>query len=271
MYLLYCDETNLEPRPGDFLIYGGLMIEGVRALELSLAIDKLRSSMRVPRDYLLKFNPGPPDFHNRQFIELKQSALQMAWAHGARLIVYVVLHDIATTPDEARRNGIDTVCYHFDCVMHRHGQSGLVLVDRFKDANNLIDGHLREKFTVGVTGMPYSKEIRLKNVVGFHYSAIGQSHFPSLVDIALGSLRFAVNAHTRGNERDLPTARALMSQLSPLIWREAGVATASELGFAFRPKFVQVRSYRERYTKLKDFLDAGGIKVSQEITDQRHY
>ena len=28
LHLFYCDETNLEERAGDFLIYGGLVIDG---------------------------------------------------------------------------------------------------------------------------------------------------------------------------------------------------------------------------------------------------
>ena len=51
----------------------------------------------------------------------------------------------------------------------------IILVDRFSD--NKIDGHLREKLSVGLTGMPYCKSMGLDKVLGYHYSAIGQSHF----------------------------------------------------------------------------------------------
>ena len=62
MYLLYCDETNLEERAGDFLIYGGLMIGADQVLNLSLSLDALRHEHDVPPEYSLKFNPGPRHF-----------------------------------------------------------------------------------------------------------------------------------------------------------------------------------------------------------------
>ncbi len=70
MHLLYCDETNLEERTGDFLIYGGMLIDAARAHELSIAIDELRMRSRVPREYRLKFNPAPENFSHKQFIAL---------------------------------------------------------------------------------------------------------------------------------------------------------------------------------------------------------
>lgn len=118
MHLLYCDETNLEERAGDFLIYGGLFIPSGQAQQISDAVEAVRKKHNVPRAYQLKFNPGPDGFTNAQFIALKEEILATLAAHGAGLIIYVILHDVATSPDEARRNGINTVCYHFHCIMN---------------------------------------------------------------------------------------------------------------------------------------------------------
>lgn len=271
MHLLYCDETNLEERAGDFLIYGGLLIDANQAQILSAAIDDLRNRRKVPRDFRLKFNPGPGTFTHQQFIDLKQEVLELATAHGARLIAYVVLHDIATNADEARRNGINTVCFHFHCILNRIGGPGLVLIDRFNDAGNVIDAHLRDKFTTGLTGLPYSDEMRLPNIIGFHYSTIGQSHFPSIVDIALGSLRFSLNAHTHNNAQHQDTARRLLGLLSPMFWREAAERPIPELGFIFSPKVIKSAGYRARYESLKAYLAASGVVTEQKISDQRMY
>ena len=78
MQLIYCDETNLEERSGDFLIYGGLIVEASVASELSKSMDALRNQLRVPRDYHLKFNPGPDNFTHEQFVQLKESVLRLA-------------------------------------------------------------------------------------------------------------------------------------------------------------------------------------------------
>lgn len=269
MHILYCDETNLEKRKGDFLIYGGLVVQAQQAHELSLKIDALRKKHDVPREYNLKFNPGPDGFDHEQFKSLKQAVLQAAFETGARLITYVILHDIANNPDGARRNGINTVCYHFDCILNRVGGPGLVLIDRFNDEGRKIDAHLREKFSVGLTGMPYANEMRLQNRIGFHYSAIGQSHMPSVVDVALGSLRFAVNAHTRKHEEHRRSAKMLLEMLAPLFWRENDEKNVSEIGFSFRPKDIRMGHYRAQYEALKAFLDDGGIRTSQPITGDR--
>ena len=271
MHLLYCDETNLAERGGDFLIYGGLMVEAEQALALSHALDDLRADYCVPRDYRLKFNPGPDGFSHEQFIAIKQNALEIADVHGARLLAYVILHDIARSPDEARRNGINTVCYHFQCVLNRLSSAGLVLIDRFNDEGNEIDGHLRDKFMVGLTDLPYCREMRLQSILGFHYSAVGQSHFPSVVDVALGSFRFALNAHTRGLEQNMDTARALLGLLSPLFWRAEEEEAVPELGLLFSPKIIRHTEYRGRYERLKAFLDECGIPTTQPITGQRQY
>jgi hypothetical protein len=270
VHLLYCDETNLQERRGDFLIYGGITIESARALDLSHRIDDIRRGAMVDRSFRLKFNPGPPGLPQDDFIALKQEIIQAATEHGVGLLAYLVLHDIAGDPDAARRYGINTICYHFDCILHRRNDAGLVLIDRFTDEGNQIDAHLTEKFSVGVRGMPYSREMRLNRIVGLHYSAIGQSHFPSLIDIILGSLRFAVNRHTRGIEQHENTARALLGLLAPMFDRRED-GRVSELSLLFSPKVIKLEQFRARYQGLKDYLAASGIEAEQIITEYRQY
>jgi hypothetical protein len=173
--------------------------------------------------------------------------------------------------DEARRNGINTVCYHFDCCLNRLESKGFVLIDRFNDEGNEIDAHLKEKFSVGVTGMPYSSEIRLSNILGLHYSAIGQSHLCSLIDIVVSSMRWAMNQHTRRAEKNLDSARQLMALLSPLFVRRNGSQEVSEFGLLFSPKVIRSSRYRQTYQDLKDFFAEAEIAVAQEITGERTY
>jgi hypothetical protein len=42
MYLLYTDETNLDPREGDFFVYGGIAVPAENAGALSNRIEALR-------------------------------------------------------------------------------------------------------------------------------------------------------------------------------------------------------------------------------------
>lgn len=265
MDLLYCDESNLEERSGDFLIYGGLIFDGERARALSLAIDNIRLRLGVPADYKLKFNPGPEGFTHAQFIELKQSVLECAVDHGAKMLTYVVLHDLAKNPDEARRFGINTLCYHFDCILNRKEGTGLVLIDRFNDGGNQIDAHLAEKFATGVRFHPNGSSRALSRIVGFHYSAVGQSHFPSIVDVAIGSLRYGINSFTRRDEKALAGGTKLLGLLSPLFWRQEASAPIPELGFMFSPASVRNSAYFERYAALRAHLCSAGVEVAHEV------
>lgn len=269
MHLLYCDESNLEDKENDFFVYGGIVVEGGAALSLSKAVDKIRSDTGVPTDFCLKFNPGPPELNHSQFVALKQAVIEAAVEHQCTFLTSLILHNIAKSPDEARRNAINTICYHFHCYLVHQNSHGLVLIDRFEDKK--IDGHLREKFSIGLTGMPYSNQMRLDRIIGFHYSAIGQSNFGSVIDIVLGSFRFAVNAFTREDPGKLQTARNLLTLLAPLFYSEPVVGHISELSLFFSPKVVYSGKYRAMYEDLRDFFAENGILPEQPITNERLY
>lgn len=110
-----------------FFVYGGIVVDGVKARGLSHQIDKIRTDANVPIDFKLKFNPGPVGFDNQQFIELKKTIIAAAVDAKVGLLVSVILHDIAKSPELARLNGINTICFHFDCLLSRNSGPGLVL------------------------------------------------------------------------------------------------------------------------------------------------
>lgn len=248
---------------GDFLIYGGLMVDAANLPKLSSAVDAIRKKFGVPEDFHLKFNPGPEGFSHEQFIELKREVVAVAVEHDVKMFAYVILHDIATDAHTARRNGINTVCLYFNEIVGRLKDHGLVLIDRFNDDGNQIEAHLRTKFSTGVS-MPDGTK-RLGNIVGLHYSAIGQAHMPTIVDIVIGSFRFAVNVHTRNQDHLAKTASACCKMIEPLFLRDKAGAPIHELSFCFSPKKVNVPHFREKYQSLKDFLSANGIDTRQAI------
>lgn len=266
MQLLYCDESNMEERAGDFLVYGGIMIPGDGAKALSESIRIIRQKAGIAAIERVKFLPAAPPCNHQAYIAVKQAIIEAAIEHGATLLAYLVLHDLAKNSDQARLFGINTVCTHFNWVLNRVGGPGLVLIDRVNNPGGEVDDHLREKFALGVN-LPYSKQTRLENVVGFHYSTIGQAHFTSLCDILIGSLRFAINAETRQDEGRRDSALRLLRLISPLFFREKGTETVSELGLAFRPKNVTAPKFYEKYHALRVFMQEGGIEMAQEVTN----
>jgi len=263
MHLLYCDETNFTKKTGDFFVYGGVAFDAAIARELAAEIEEARNALDVARDYVLKFNPGPKDISHQQFIKLKQAVIAAAAKFDCKLLVNLLLHDIATSSEDARRFGINRLCYHFDCYLNRPKVPGLVLIDRFDDKE--IDGQLREKLSVGLTGhLPYSTEMKIQWIVGYHLAAVGQSHFCSLVDVLLGSLRFAINAFTRARDEELATAKAILKQLAPLFFHEYS-EHVSEISLWFSPKDIRSDAYRAKYLALRDFLAENGVVSSQVL------
>ena len=269
MYMLYCDETNFQKLSGDFFVYGGIAVEGDKAAALANELINIRQHFKVPSDFLLKFNPGPEGMSHADFIKLKQSYMAAAANHGVKLLVNLLLHDIATNSDEARRNGINTLCYHFDCFLNRPKVPGLVLIDRFNDKK--LDEHLQEKLAIGLTGkLPYGGHLKIDHIVGYHITAIGQSHFCSLVDVVLGSLRFSINAFTQKKAEHQKSASAILQQLSPLFFRERSPpfddgTKAHEISLWFSPKEVRKQSYRDQYVALRDYLESNGVGVKQQV------
>lgn len=267
MHLLYCDETNLEKRDEDFFVYGGLIMSSDAAAALSSEIDRIRHDANIPAGFCLKFNPGPQHLDHAAFAGLKQNIIEAAVRANCILFTTMILHSIATSPDDARRNAINQLSYNFNEFLACSRDYGLVLIDRFTDAQ--IDAHLREKFSIGLTGLPFSPRMRLRRILGFHYAAIGQSHFGSAIDIVLGSLRYAVNAFCRHEPEKLARSRQLLNTLAPLFQKTAYAGEfgpwTTKLSLDFSPKTIKSPTYKARYAALRNYLAEGGIISEQPI------
>ena len=53
MYLFHCDESNLQEISGDFLLYGGIAIDGSNAAALSADIERIRTDAKLARTFEL--------------------------------------------------------------------------------------------------------------------------------------------------------------------------------------------------------------------------
>jgi hypothetical protein len=265
MHLLYCDESNMENRSGEFLLYGGVIVPPANARPLAEDIAAIRVRAMIPVTERVKFAPTPAGISHADYIAVKQGIIAAAIKHEAIFIAYAVLHDLANDPEKARMFGINTLCTHFNWILNRLGGPGLVLIDRINNPGNPVDELLREKAAIGVTGLPYTASMKLENIVGFHYASIGQSQFTSLSDILVSSLRFAINAHCRKAEGNRVSALEILRLLSPLFFREKGSTKVSELGFAFRPQSVKAPKYLGLYRDLQAFLAEGGVETAQGL------
>ena len=269
MYLFYCDETNLDPEHSDFFVYGGVAIPADNAKALHNRIEEIRREAKFKETDLFKFNPCPEGVIYNDFVKAKENTMKAAAEQECVFIVSIILHKIGHKTKEARRNGINLAVYHFDCYLNRPNTYGIVLIDRFDDKK--INEHLRNKFSIGVTGLPFSPKKRLENIIGFHYSAIGQSHFSSLIDILIGSFRYAVNVHSQGKSSKIGTAKKLLEIIEPLFYRDPYTNKVHQISLTFSPNIIISAKFREQYESLKKFLEESGINTGQDITDERQY
>jgi hypothetical protein len=263
MYLLYTDETNIDPTTTEFFVYGGVAFNADHAEALSHGITSLRAKHGYKREDVLKFNTRerPAHVDAEMHRHIKKEVMELAAQHEVKLFASMILHSVATNVDEARRNEINRIAYHYDCFLNRERHVGLVLVDMFTDGQ--LHNHLREKFTVGLKDMPYSKVMPLHRILGYHLATVGSSHFCSLIDIVLGALRFAINS--RKDPSKTAVVGQILSQLSPLCIREAN-GSVSELCLFFSPKNIRVPQYRAEYQGLSDLFASSGMTPSQAIT-----
>jgi hypothetical protein len=261
MHLLYTDEVNIDPASSDFFIYAGISISGKNAGPLSKEIDSLRAKYSYRSEDILKFNTRerPNHISAEEHRDIKREVLEAAVRQEVLLFSSIISHKIATSPEDARRKEINRICYHFDCYLRRKNDFGLVLIDTFQDSQ--LSKILREKFSVGIKGLPYSPVYRLEKILGFHLATIGSSNFCSIVDIVLGSFRYSINS--RFDPKKLTTVRTLLRQLSPLCIRTSR-GKIDELSVFFSPKRIIFQPYLEEYKALHKFLAENAFEADQE-------
>lgn len=268
MQLLYTDETNLDPAKAEFFVYAGVVVPSSHALQLSGEIDGLRQKYGYGPLDELKFtsNGRPGAVSVEAHANIKREVLEAASRHEVKLISSLILHAVAKSPEDARLYEINRVCLHFNYYLERLNECGIVLIDNFKGPK--LADFLREKFGIGLKGLPYSNSLRLSKIVGIHLSHIGFSHFCSVIDIAVGALRYAINE--RSNPEKTDTVKALLGQLAPLfIWHANG--KIEEISLFFSPKTIRVRTYLGKYLALHRFLASASLEAAQVPTDVRTY
>ncbi len=156
MRLLYTDETNTDPTSTEFFVYGGICVSEEHATAISNEIDAIRKSFNYQPLDILKFNTRerPSQISADDHREIKMKVMETAVKNEVKLFSSFILHNIATSPEPVRLNEINTICYHFDCYLGQVNDSGLVLIDPFQDSN--LRKHLCEKFSIGISGLPYT-------------------------------------------------------------------------------------------------------------------
>lgn len=123
MHLLYTDEVNMNPENSEFFVYAGVSIPGDNAAALHADIEALRQRNGYKPGDPLKFNTveRPVYVDAGQHQAAKRELMEAAAKHGVKLFASFLLHNIVKDSDidQARRNEINRVCFHFNSYLNR--------------------------------------------------------------------------------------------------------------------------------------------------------
>lgn len=270
MYWLFTDETNVTNKDGDFFIYGGLVMTGDQMLALNSEVVAIRKKYGYTDGDQFKFQTAarPTQVSVADCTAAKAEALAALEKHGALVMMYVVLHELARNQSVSTMTewALNSLVAHFDKrFLRERGDVGAVCIDRLDPKVGYA--YMKRSFSDGVT-LQDDRSVKLDRVIHYSMSCDGASHMSSLTDIALGSMRYAVNyACGKGNEE---AARSIMIPLSRAMWAKHhdGTRQVGGYGFLKYPKEIRSARYQERYDALVATLTDLG--VSEPADDANH-
>jgi hypothetical protein len=264
MQYLYGDESNLEPVDGTFFIYSGVVISSDAALSLHSEVQTIRTRYGYTASDPLKFNAAErPSYVSADAHRLaKQSVITSAVAHGCVLNTTFTLHNVAANSTTARTYAINSLAWGFQSYLQDINDQGMVFIDTYDDGT--LTNVLREKFQRGFTG-PLYEDTPLERVVNWSQSSNGTSHFSSVADIVVGTLRYAANNRNDPSPRTRTLAGNLVKSLSPMWHRDPVTGKVKQSSLRFCPRQVYTPEYRAQYLDLKLFLAMNGAESLQPV------
>lgn len=252
VYWFHLDETNNTSADGPFFIFGGLIATPIQAIAVHDAIAEIRGRYGYQQGDPFKFQTRSRPAHVSQedFVAAKQAAVALLEELGVTMIVYVVLHDIATgSVEENSEKALNALLSHFEFrFLPEFSARGTVTIDRVDDKFGYP--YLRTKFQHGIS-LPDGRKAALPSIVHYSFSGDGLSHMSSLVDISLGAFRYCVNTtFGKGNEA---VAKEMIRPLSRALWCKSKDDDERQIGgygFLQYPKEIKVERYRKQYDTL---------------------
>jgi hypothetical protein len=252
MRFLFLDETNLQASQGEFFIYGGLVMTPEQMPTLHASVSQIREKYRFEPRHSLKFHTRsrPDHLSIEEWTAAKAEVVTSAEAAGARLLSYVVLHDLAKQQNQETllKWALNALIGHFDLrYLAEHNDWGSVCLDRLDERFSYA--YFQDKFANGVT-LQDGRTVQLNRIIYYSATCDGASHLSSVVDIVLGGLRYCVNTAS-GSGKDTVAAQ-IFPPISRMMWSRETARKRQIGGYGFLqyPKDVRVPTYQQRYHAL---------------------
>ncbi len=267
MHWYIVDETNKNPRPGEFFIVGGLVFTETQFEAVDKAIQQIRIQYGYRAGDQFKFdtNSRPGTVTPTAFKDAKNAALNVLLQNDVRMIVYVVLHDLCNNDDYDKKMdfALNTVSLAYWRFLAIEKSTGVMLIDRDNGRYGELETLFQFGLNFGKSVKPLDGRIKLFGMTNDNASRVA-----SAADIALGAFRYCVN--TAGGRGSDAAARSMFPTLARILWGvdKEGVKHVGGYGFHSRPKTVRVPQYRDQYTQLmtalSDYADVSGSAEDQK-------
>lgn len=260
LYWFHIDETNTTVSEGEFLIVGGLVLNGEQIMKADLAIDFIRRHFGFKPSDQFKFHTRsrPVQVSREDFTTAKELAISLLEPLGIRMIVYVVLHDITKNKSqpEVMSMAFNSLLAHFDMhFLDQHNSKGVVCIDRVDEQFGFK--FMQDKHQAGVVFVD-GREQQLERIMHYSMTTDGASHLSSLVDIALGAFRYCVNLSNNPQKvGKLEIANKMLQPLSKALWSGELDGRRLITGYGYLPHprgGIKVESYRAKYETLAEDL-----------------
>lgn len=260
MYLFLVDETNAGYVPDKFFILGGLVFTQEQIRKVDTVVKARRKEFGYRNGDSFKFNTHtrPEHVSIENFRLAKQAVISDLKEIGVRLVVTVVLHNVAQKNDDRLMEwGLSNVAASYHRLLSKEDAHGFMLMDRDNKRYDFLESFHQHGFDY--SGSRKSVQDR---VLLFGMTNDNASHLASATDIALGAFRYCVNA--AGGEGRTNVAASMFRDLSQLLWgvkNAEGVVHAAGYGYlpSPEPSTVWVGEYREKYERLAEALQEYAI------------
>lgn len=268
MYLFLVDETNAGYVPDQFFILGGLVVTEEQVPKVDAALKARRLEYGYKNGDSFKFNTHtrPEQVTIEQFRLAKQAVISDLKEIGVRLIVTVVLHNVAKeNPDRLMEWGLSNVAASYHRLLTREEAVGFMLMDRDNKRYDFLESFHQHGFDYNGSRKSVQDRVLL-----FGMTNDNASHLASATDIALGAFRYCVNAAGGQGRGDI--AAGMFRDLSQLIWGEEDAKGVRHLaGYGYipspDPSTVRVNEYREKYERLATALAEYALDELDKKTD----
>lgn len=262
MHLFLVDETNRDYVENHFFIVGGLVFtpEQVDAVDAAVSACRHEAGFQPGDSFKFDTNSRPAHVSIDDHREAKRLLIEKLHEIGVRMIVSVVLHDLAANQDYDTRMewALNTLAGAYRQLLTADGARGMMLMDRDNDRFD----HLEYLFQHGLrmytgTHIGVSDRIRL-----FGMTNDNASNLSSAADITLGAFRYCANTAV-GDGRE-PVARAMFPTLARIMWSrfDGTIDRIGGYGYHARPRLdrIGVPDMRARYEALSAALAAYAIE-----------